>query len=148
MAIILLESFAAEPISGQNSTIVLSVNPSSGVKTENIEIQCQLPSSEAESSSSLTKVENVYLIVETNEVKPSGILLMFNDLREKCEENRRGYFQVDVCNSKLISIRINQTVLNETIDKIEYSCTKGNRKSTSSYKIISKSLILRDLIPC
>jgi hypothetical protein len=76
--------------------------------------------------------------VKTDNVKPSGILLMFDDTNDRCEINREKHVHIDVCNATLILIRMNHTVLNETLDKIDYSCTKGSAQAISSYRILSE----------
>ena len=129
---------ASSSLPFKNSTVHLSIHPKSGVTAENIELHCHLHPSSSYSSLTLNKAENVYLVVETDHVKPSGILLKFNDHKDQCETNRHQFIQIDVCNATLISIRLNHTILNETLDKIDYSCRKSNAQAISSYRIISK----------
>ena len=62
---------------------------------------------------------------------------MFDDSKDECQLNRENV-RIDVCNASLILIHINHTILNETLEKIDYSCSKGTTYAVSSYRIISK----------
>ena len=111
----------------------LSIYPNSGISTENIEVQCEI----SRSTLSNSRSENIYISVKTDHVKPSGILLMFDDKTNQCRSNREVIY-IDICNSTLILIRINHTILNDTLKTIDYSCTQGITSATNSYRIISK----------
>jgi hypothetical protein len=118
-------------------TVQLSVYPNAGVSAENIQVRCQISQPSSISPLSSSKFENVYLAVKTDNVKPSGIFLMFDDSSDGCRINRENV-HIDVCNASLILIHINHTLLNETLQKIDYSCSKGTTYAYSSYRIISK----------
>ena len=119
------------------SLVQLSVYPNAGISTANIEIRCEIISPSSISPLSTTKVENIYLYVKTDSVKPSGILLMFDDSSDECQINRENV-RVDVCNASIIIVHINHTIVNDTLQKIDYSCSKGSTYAFSSYRIISK----------
>ena len=63
---------------------------------------------------------------------------MFDDRNDQCEKNRIRDVHIDVCNATLIRVRLNHTILNETLQKIDYSCSKGSTRAISSYRIIRK----------
>ena len=124
--------------SNDQTSLQLSVYPSSGHLTENLQIRCQITPSAQLSPLTTSKFENVYLLVRTDNVKPSGIILKFDDTNDRCETNDVKPVHVDVCNATLILIRMNHTLLNETLEKIDYSCTKGSVRADSSYRILSE----------
>jgi hypothetical protein len=111
----------------------LSVYPSSGVFTENIEVDCRIRLDPSTMNS-----DNVYLSVQTDNVKPSGILLMVDDRVNQCRINREKYIHVTICNRSHIRIRINHTLLNDSLHTIDYVCTKGDVNTISSYRLTSK----------
>lgn len=119
-----------------NPIVQLSVYPSSGVALDNIEIRCQMTLSSS-SSASTSNYDNAYLSVRTDDVRPSGILLMLDHYSNNCRINRAQYLQVEVCNRSLILIRINHTLLNASLHKIDYWCNKGEVNAFSSYRITS-----------
>jgi hypothetical protein len=123
--------------SSNRPTVQLSVYPNAGISTDNIEVRCEISPPLTISPLSSSKFDNIYLSVKTDSVKPSGILLMFDDSSDGCRRNRENV-QVDVCNASLILIHINHTVLNETLQNIDYSCSKGTTYASSSYRIISE----------
>jgi hypothetical protein len=125
-------------LSNQNPTLQLTVHPNAGFSTENIEIRCEISQPPSISPLSSSKFDNIYLAVRTDNVKPSGILLMFDDSNDRCQVNRQRYVHIDVCNATLILIHLNHTILNDTLQKIDYSCVKGAQHATNSYRIISK----------
>lgn len=116
----------------------MSVYPSSGVSLDNIEIRCQMTLSSS-STPSPSNYDNAYLSVRTDYVRPSGILLMVDHYSNNCRINRAQYLHVDVCNRTLILIRINHTILNDTLHKIDYWCNKGEIDAFTSYRITSKT---------
>jgi len=120
----------------ETTKLYLTISPSSGSSTENIEIRCQIDQTPLLSPLTSTKFENVYLRVKTDHVKPSGIFLKFDDTNDRCETNAAKPVHIDVCNATLILIRMNHTLLNDTLDKIDYSCSKGNVQVTNSYRIL------------
>ena len=122
-------------VSVHSSTIDLSVSPSSGLSPENIVLRCALSPA---SSSTLAKLENVYLRVRTDDVKPGGILLMFDDGRDKCEINSAKPMEIDFCNATLIVVRMSHTLLNQTLEKIDYSCSRGTAQAMRSFHITSE----------
>jgi hypothetical protein len=107
-----------------NPKVHLSLRPQSGFYTDNIEVRCQISPISSISPLTSTKFENVYLSVKTDNVKPSGILLMFDDTNDRCEINREKHVHIDVCNATLILIRMNHT--------------KGSAQAISSYRILSE----------
>lgn len=117
----------------------LSVHPTAGSSTDNIEVRCQISHPLAVSPLSSSKLENVFLAVKTDNVKPSGIFLMFDDSSDRCRINRENV-RVDVCNASLLLVHINHTILNETLHKIDYSCSKGNTYAYGSYRLMSECL--------
>jgi len=121
--------------SNENPIVQLFVSPNAGISTDNIEVRCEISPPKTISPLSLSKFDNIYLSVKTDSVKPSGILLMFDDSSDGCRINRENV-QVDVCNASLILVHIKHTVLNETLQKIDYSCSKGVNYAFSSYQII------------
>ncbi|CAF1245699.1 unnamed protein product [Adineta ricciae] len=121
--------------SSNRPTIELSVYPNSGISTENIQVRCQIIQPISKSPLASSKFDNVYLSVKTDNVKPSGIFLMFDDSSDGCRINRENV-RVDVCNASLLLVHINHTILNETLHKIDYSCSKGTTYAYSSYRII------------
>lgn len=124
-------------LSTDNPTVKLSVSPTSGYSAENIEIRCEISPSLIVSSLSTAKFDNVYMSVKTDSVKPSGIILKFDDSTDRCHVNREN---VDIvsCNATLIRIRITHTILNETLQNIDYSCSKGSVYANGSYRLMSK----------
>jgi hypothetical protein len=56
----------------------------------------------------------------------------------KCRIDKIKSVRSEVCNSTLILIHINHTILNDTIHTIDYSCSRGEIHAVSSYRIISK----------
>lgn len=65
---------------------------------------------------------------------------MYDNTRHQCLTNKRESIMVDTCNSSLILIRINHTILNDTLQKIDYVCRQGEVYAISSYRIFSKKL--------
>lgn len=135
MSIVLVFLLSILIVPVRSSAIDLSISPRSGAVPENIVIRCEIP---PVSPSNLNKLENVYLSVKTDDVKPSGIVLMFDDGQDRCEKMPNKIVQIDVCNSTLILVRMSHTVLNQTVEKIEYSCSKGLAQAIRSYRINSK----------
>lgn len=124
-------------VSGNENPIVqLSVYPNAGISASNIEVRCEISLPPTISSLSSSKFDNVYLSVQTDSVKPSGILLMYEDSTDRCRVNRDNV-QLDVCNSSLILIHINHTILNDTLQKIDYSCKKGSIYAFTQYQLLS-----------
>lgn len=126
----------------ENSIVELSIYPSSGVTAENIRVQCKISQPTSVSPLSTTKFENVFLSVKTDLVIPSGILLMFDDTTDDCQTNRPTV-RVDFCNASLIQFHVSHTIVNETLEKIDYSCLKGSTFAINSYQIKSKYFSLR-----
>lgn len=122
----------------ENPIVKLSVYPNAGISANNIEVRCEISSSSKVSPLSSSKFDNIYLSVQTDSVKPSGILLMFDDSTDRCRVNRDN-IQLNVCNSSLILVHINHTILNETVQTIDYSCKKGTTYASTSYRLISKT---------
>lgn len=123
----------------QNPSIQLTVSPNSGYSADNIEIRCEISPPTIISSLSSSKFDNVYLSVKTDNVKPSGILLMFHDSADRCQINRENV-EIDVCNSSLIIAHVKHTILNETLQKIDYSCSKGSTYAYASYKLTRRNI--------
>jgi len=111
-----------------NSILQLSIYPTSGYSTENIEIRCQILEPSI--------YDNVYLSVRTDNVKPSGILLMVDNTINHCRNNKERYFHIHICNSSMISIQINHEVINDSLHTIEYACSQGEVHVFSSYQIL------------
>ncbi|CAF4614674.1 unnamed protein product [Rotaria sp. Silwood1] len=108
-----LFTFIDRTVSNHDSPIIqLSVYPNYGFSPENIEVRCQIiePS----------KYDNIYLSVKTDYIKPSGIILMVDNTINRCRTNKQEYLSVNICNSSLILIYINHTILNDTLEKIDY----------------------------
>ncbi|CAF0914128.1 unnamed protein product [Rotaria sordida] len=118
----------------ESPTLQLSVYPNAGTATEKIEVRCEISQPTSVSPLSSLKFENVFLSVKTDHVKPSGILLMFDDTTDGCRTNREN-IHVDSCNASLILIHISHTIVNETLEKIDYACVKGSTEVISSYQI-------------
>jgi hypothetical protein len=55
-----------------------------------------------------------------------------------CRVDKIKSIRPKICNSSLILIHINHTILNDTIHTIDYSCSQGEIHAVSSYRIISK----------
>jgi hypothetical protein len=113
------------------SIVQLSVYPNYGFSTENIEVRCQITEPSI--------YNNIYLSVKTDNVKPSGILLMVDNTINQCRINKENFIHVNICNSTLILIHINHVILNDSLHTIDYQCSQGEVYSVSSYKILSKS---------
>ncbi|UJR35188.1 hypothetical protein I4U23_027955 [Adineta vaga] len=133
--VILVKSDSSNRMINERPTVELSVFPNAGISTENIQVRCQIIQPISKSPLASSKFDNVYLSVKTDNVKPSGIFLMFDDSSDGCRINRENV-RVDVCNASLLLVHINHTILNETLQKIDYSCSKGNTYAYSSYRII------------
>ncbi|CAF2382462.1 unnamed protein product [Rotaria sp. Silwood2] len=118
----------------ESPILQLSVYPNAGASTEKIEVRCEIAQPTSISPLSSSKFENVFLSVKTDHVKPSGILLMFDDTADGCRRNRDNIY-IDFCNASLILIHISHTILNETLEKIDYECLKGSTAVMSSYRI-------------
>ncbi len=101
MDLVLLKTVLSNPSVNEESTMKLSVHPSSGSSTDNIEVRCEVSSPPLISPLASTTFENIYLSVKTDGVIPSGILLMFDDRSDRCEKNRDNV-QIDVCNASLV----------------------------------------------
>lgn len=125
-------------LSTNDPVVKLSVSPTSGYSAENIEVRCEISPPLIVSSLSTSKFDNVYLSVKTDNVKPSGIILKFDDSTDRCQINKKENVLLDVCNATSIHIRITHSILNETLEKIDYSCSKGTAYSSSSYQLLSK----------
>jgi len=138
MDLVLLKSDLSNRSTNESPTVQLSVYPNAGISADNVEVRCEIFPRSTTSSLSSSKFDNIYLSVKTDSVKPSGILLMFDDGSDGCAKNRENLY-IDVCNASLILIHINHTILNETLQKIDYSCKKGTTYASSSYRIISKA---------
>ena len=141
---IVCQSHDASPPStnlSPNPIVQLSVYPSSGVSLDNIEIRCQMTLSSS-SSPSTSNYDNAYLSVRTDYVRPSGILLMLDHYSNNCRINRAQYLQVDVCNRSLILVRINHTILNDSLHKIDYWCNKGEVNAFTSYRLTSNERLV------
>lgn len=126
-------------LSTSDSAVQLFVTPNAGYSTENIEVQCQLTPSSIISPLSSSKFDNIYLSVKTDSVRPSGILLQFDDSTDRCQGIPEKKFHIDICNATLIRIHISHTVINETLQTIDYVCSKGNIYVSSSYRILRKT---------
>jgi hypothetical protein len=113
------------------SIVQLSVYPNYGFSTENIEVRCQITEPSI--------YNNIYLSVKTDNVKPSGILLMVDNTINQCRINKEKFIHVNICNSTLILIHINHVILNDSLHTIDYQCSQGEVYAVSSYKILSKS---------
>jgi len=133
--LVLLKSDLSNRSTNESPVVQLSVSPNAGISSDNIEVRCEISQPITMSPLSSSKLDNIYLSVKTDSVKPSGILLMFDDSSDRCRINRENV-QVDVCNASLILIRIKHTILNETLQRIDYSCSKGTNYAFSSYQII------------
>jgi len=138
MDLVLLKSDLSIDSKNENPTVKLSVYPNAGTSTDTIEVRCEIFPPSTISPLSSFKSDNIYLSVKSDSVKPSGILLKFDDSIDKCEINKEN-LRVDVCNASLIIIHINHVILNETLQTIDYSCYKGKTYVSSSYRIISKA---------
>jgi hypothetical protein len=139
MDLVLLKSDPSNHSTNESPVVQLSVYPNAGTSTDNIEVRCEIFPLSTISPLSSSKFDNIYLSVKTDNVKPSGILLMFDDGSDGCRINRE-HVHVDVCNASLIIAHIKHTILNETLQNIDYSCSKGNTYVTTSYRIISKKI--------
>lgn len=129
------------PSSNPNPIVQLSVYPSSGVSLDNIQVRCQMTLSSS-SSPSPSNYDNAYLSVRTDNVRPSGILLMVDHYSNQCRINRAKYLHVDVCNRSLVLVRINHTLLNDSLHTIDYWCNKGDVDAFTSYRITSKENLI------
>jgi hypothetical protein len=118
----------------ENSNLELSISPNSGYSTENIQIRCH--------SIAPSVYDNIYLFVKTDNVKPSGILLMADSTNSECRinENKRKYIQINFCNASLILVTINHEIINDSLHTIEYACNQGDVNVISSFRILSKKL--------
>ena len=106
----------------------LHVHPTHGFSTENIEVRCQITTPSI--------YDNIYLSVRTDNVKPSGILLMVDNTINQCRINKEKFVHVTVCNSSLIIVHVNHVVVNDIRDTIDYSCSQGDEQVVSSYRIL------------
>ncbi|CAF3381311.1 unnamed protein product [Rotaria sp. Silwood1] len=122
----------------ESPILQLSVYPNAGTASEKIKVRCEISQPTSISPLSSSKFDNVFLSVKTDHVKPSGILLMFDDTADGCRSNRDN-IDIDVCNASLILIHISHTILNETLEKIDYACAKGSTEVMSSYSIRNQS---------
>ncbi|CAF1196056.1 unnamed protein product [Rotaria sordida] len=121
--------FIDRTVSIRDSPIIqLSVYPSYGFLPENVEIRCQIIDPSV--------YDNIYLSVKTDYIKPSGIILMVDNTINRCRTNKEEYINVNICNSSLIHIYINHTILNDTLEKIDYECSQGGVNAISSYQIL------------
>jgi len=139
--VLLLKSDSSNQFVNESPIVQLSVSPNAGYSTENIEVRCEITPPLITSSLSSSKFDNIYLSVKTDSVKPSGILLQFDDSTDRCQVIPEKKFQIDICNASLILIHITHTIVNETLQKIDYVCSKGNTYVYSSYRITSKENI-------
>ncbi|UJR10641.1 hypothetical protein I4U23_014836 [Adineta vaga] len=112
----------------EDPSIQLYVHPEHGFLTENIEVRCQIKTPSI--------YENIYLSVKTDNVKPSGILLMVDNRVNQCRINKEKFIHITVCNSTLIIIHIDHTILNDTLNTIDYSCSQGDDHVVNSYRIL------------
>ena len=129
------QSDSASPI------VELSVIPNAGYSTDNLEVRCEITPPSSISPLASSKFDNIYLSVKTDSVRPSGILLQFDDSTDRCQGIPEKKFHIDVCNATLIQIHISHTIVNETLEKIDYVCSKGSTYVSSSYRILSKQRI-------
>lgn len=115
-----------------NPKLRLTLYPHSGYSADNIEIRCEIfePSI----------YDNVFLSVRTDNVKPSGILLMADPSGYDCRinDNKRKHIQVHICNSSMILINVNHEILNDSLHTIEYACSQGENHVYSTYRIARK----------
>jgi hypothetical protein len=125
--------------SHEKTMLQLAVHPSSGVSTENIQVRCHIT---VPASNAPFKYDNVYLSVKTDNVIPSGILLMVDHRLNQCRINREKYIHVQICNRSLVLIHISHTILNDSLHTIDYACSKGDVNAMSSYRIASKPHII------
>ncbi|CAF1457382.1 unnamed protein product [Adineta steineri] len=113
-----------------DSVIKLNVYPNYGFVAENIEIRCQI--------SAPSDYDHIYLLVKTDNVRPSGILLMVDNTVNQCRINKAQFITVHICNSTLILIHINHVVLNDTLHTIQYECNQGEESALSSYQLLKE----------
>jgi len=112
----------------------LSVHPNFGYTTENIELRCQI-------TQPSPGYDNIYLTVKTDNVKPSGILLMFAESINQCRGNKLQYIRIETCSSSLIHIHINHTILNDSLHTIDYACIKDDITAVGSYRILKNPTV-------
>ena len=124
----------------ENPTPELTIFPRSAYSTDNIQIRCHIPKPSI--------YDNIYLFVKTDNVKPSGILLMADSTNGECRinENKGKYIQVTACNASLIEITVNHEVINDSLHTIEYACNQGDVSADSSFRILSKKFKLTESI--
>jgi hypothetical protein len=115
-----------------NTNLHLTIYPDSGYSPENIQIHCH--------TTQPSIYDNIYLFVKTDNVKPSGILIMADSTNSECRinENKRKYIQVNACNASLILINVNHEIINDSLHTIEYACNQGDVTVYSSFRILSK----------
>jgi len=138
VSILLLVTVICQISSINDPILELTVYPRSGrVHTKDIELHCKISQSTSSITPlSTTKFDNVYISVTTDNVKPSGILVMFDDSTERCHLNKRKNLHLQVCNASLIIIRVNHTVLNDSLHTIDYACYKGDSNAYGSFRIL------------
>ncbi|CAM4756574.1 unnamed protein product [Rotaria magnacalcarata] len=125
--------FIARTVTTYDNTIIqLSVYPNHGFSPENIEVRCQITEPSI--------YNNIYLSVQTDNVKPSGIILMVDHTINRCRTNKKQYINVKICNSSLILVHINHIILNDTLQRIDYVCSQGEVDAISSYRILREQV--------
>lgn len=130
-----LSTHASSSLSSSDQPVLqLSIYPSHGISAENIEIRCLIRPS-ISNPSAPANFENVYLSVKSDNVKPSGILLMVDNYANECRINREKRFEILICNRTEILIRLNHTILNRTRQTVEYGCNKGDILVRASYRL-------------
>lgn len=118
----------------ENSILQLNVYPLSGYTAENIDVYCHIRQPSI--------YDNVYLSVLTDNVKPSGILIMVDDTMNDCRkiENKEKYFRILTCNSTLIHVNINHEIINDSLHTIQYRCTQGETNVFNTYRILRRHM--------
>ncbi|CAM4904352.1 unnamed protein product [Rotaria socialis] len=119
-------------ITYDNTIIQLSVYPNHGFSPEKIEVRCQITEP--------SNYNNIYLSVQTDNVKPSGIILMVDNTINRCRTNKKQYINVNICNSSLILVHINHIILNDTLERIDYVCSQGEVDAISSYRLLKEQV--------
>ena len=133
-----LSSHASSSLSMNDQPVLqLSVHPTHGLSTKNIEIRCRITPS-LSNPSAASNFENVYVSVKSDNVKPSGILLMVDNYANECRINREKSLHIIICNRTHVLIRVNHTILNHTRHTIDYACTKGDIIARATYRIAGK----------
>ena len=63
---------------------------------------------------------------------------MVDNTINRCRTNKKKYIDIEICNSSLIFIHMNHTILNDTLQRIDYVCSQGEVDALSSFRILSK----------